>query len=94
MHAPEGARTAYGGRVGPTSRRYAVQYWYNVAKGVVETDDTRGPGEDVLGPYDTPGEAARALEIARERTEKWDAEDREWNDRGAAPTWDDEELED
>ena len=73
--------------------RYAVQYWYNVAKGIAQTDEDRGPGEDVLGPYDTPGEAARALDIARERTEKWDAEDRAWNDRGAT-SWDDEDLED
>ena len=70
-----------------------MQYWYNVAKGIVQTDEDRGPGEDVLGPYDTPGEAARALDIARERTEKWDAEDRAWDDRGAT-SWDDEYLED
>jgi hypothetical protein len=70
-----------------------VQYWYNVAKGVVESDDDRGPGEDVLGPYDTPEEAARALQIARERTEKWDAEDKAWNASGTT-SWDDEELED
>ena len=71
-----------------------MQYWYNVAKGVVENDDYRGPGEDVLGPYDTADEAARALESAHERTEKWDAEDKAWNESGATTTWDDEELED
>ncbi len=71
-----------------------MQYWFNVAKGVVENDDDRGPGEDVLGPYDTPEEAARALQIAHERTEKWDAEDKAWNDSGARSAWDDEGLED
>ncbi|HMT31211.1 MAG: methionine aminopeptidase [Actinomycetales bacterium] len=55
-----------------------MQYWYNIATGRVENDDDRGPAEDVLGPYDTPEEAGRALEIARAKTEKWDAEDRAW----------------
>jgi hypothetical protein len=37
-----------------------------------------------MGPYETPAEAEGALERARIRTEKWDAEDRaedEGNDR-------------
>jgi hypothetical protein len=37
-----------------------------------------------MGPYETEAEAARALQSAHERTEKWDAEDREWNARGSA----------
>ena len=37
-----------------------------------------------MGPYDTEEEASHALRSARERTEKWDAEDREWNARGSA----------
>jgi hypothetical protein len=59
-----------------------VSYWYNTATGQVETDDNRGQAQDVMGPYDTEDEAAHALQSARERTEKWDAEDREWNARG------------
>jgi len=61
-----------------------VSYWYNTATGQVETDDNRGQAQDVMGPYDTEEEAAHALQSARERTEKWDAEDREWNARGSA----------
>ncbi|HEU4332811.1 MAG TPA: methionine aminopeptidase [Lapillicoccus sp.] len=61
-----------------------MSYWYNTATGQVETDDNRGQAQDVMGPYDTEEEAAHALQSARERTEKWDAEDREWNARGAA----------
>lgn len=34
---------------------------------------------DRLGPYDTREEAARALEIAAERTKAWD-DDPNWND--------------
>ena len=61
-----------------------MSYWYNTATGQVETDDNRGQAQDVMGPYDTEDEAAHALQSARERTEKWDAEDREWNARGSA----------
>jgi hypothetical protein len=60
-----------------------VSYWYNTATGQVETDDDRGQAQDVMGPYDTAEEASRALQSAHERTEKWDAEDREWNARGS-----------
>ncbi len=44
-------------------------------------------GEDMLGPYATKEEASQALETAHEKTEKWDAEDREWDNRGASPSW-------
>lgn len=64
-----------------------MQWWYDVATGQVHNDEERGPGEDQLGPYATREEAARALQTAREKTEKWDAEDREWENRGASPGW-------
>jgi hypothetical protein len=57
------------------------RWWYNVKTGQVEPDDDHGPNRDVLGPYSSKEDAARALEIARERTEKWDREDREWENR-------------
>ena len=61
-----------------------MSYWYNTATGQVETDENRGQAQDVMGPYGTEAEAARALQSAHERTEKWDAEDREWNEGGAS----------
>ena len=64
-----------------------MRYWYNVRTGHVEDDDNRSMAEDVMGPYDTREDAARALETARRKTEKWDADDREWRNRGAAPGW-------
>ena len=64
-----------------------MQWWYNVSTGQVESDDERGMGEDMLGPYATKEQAAHALEAAHEKTEKWDAEDREWANRGASASW-------
>jgi len=57
-----------------------VSFWYNVGTGQVETDENRSRGEDVMGPYDTEDEASHALETARAKTERWDEEDREWEE--------------
>ncbi len=56
-----------------------MSYWYNTATGQVETDENRGQAQDVMGPYASEHEASHALQSAQQRTEKWDAEDREWN---------------
>lgn len=73
-----------------------MSYWYNVDTGAVEHDDDRSPDATTMGPYDTPEAAANALRTAREKTEHWDDEDREWAERGAAApaAWDDSDLED
>jgi hypothetical protein len=72
-----------------------VSFWYNVDTGQVETDENRSRGEQVLGPYATEEEARRAIETAHARTDKWDAEDRAWNEgRSSRTTWEDEEVED
>lgn len=60
-----------------------MQYWYNIRKGCVETDEDRSQNDEVMGPYDTPEEAAAALATARANTERWDEEDREWDEWGS-----------
>ena len=57
-----------------------MAYWYNVSTGRVETEDNKSQGADLMGPYDSEAEAARALDTARERTEAWDEEDRKWEE--------------
>jgi hypothetical protein len=57
-----------------------MAYWYNVSSGQVETDDNKSQGEDLMGPYPSEAEAANALQTARERTEAWDAADKEWEE--------------
>lgn len=57
-----------------------MAYWYNVNTGKVETEEDRGPSEDLMGPYATEEEAARALQIAREKTERWDEQDKAWDE--------------
>jgi hypothetical protein len=57
-----------------------MAYWYNVSSGQVESDDNKSQGDDLMGPYDSQEEAANALQTARARTEKWDAEDKAWEE--------------
>ncbi len=47
------------------------------------------PSADLLGPYDSEADATAALDKARQNTEEWDAEDREWDSQGADPGWSD-----
>jgi hypothetical protein len=66
-----------------------MQFWYNVSTGEVETDENRSRGANIMGPYKTEQEARDALETARANAERWDEEDREWEQRNAPPGWDD-----
>ena len=57
-----------------------MAYWFNVSSGQVETEDNKSQGENLMGPYASEAEAANALQTARERTEAWDAADKEWEE--------------
>jgi len=57
-----------------------TEYWYNTQTRQVE-EGHQSDWRNLLGPYGTRDEAENALTTARQRTEKWDAEDRadrEW----------------
>ena len=51
------------------------QWWFCTKHNTVEPADTACPGKDLLGPYATREEAARALDKVKERNAAWDAED-------------------
>lgn len=77
-----------------------MEYWFNTKTGQVQTggDPGRARSADLLGPYPTEEEAARAYDIAAERTAKWDEEDRaeqEWKSGDAETSgWDNNPLND
>lgn len=58
------------------------EWFYCLKHGTVETADGCRSA-DRLGPYPDKATAARALEIAKERTESEDRRDREWNSGGS-----------
>ena len=66
--------------LGPQGSPEPARYWYNLRTGRVETNDDKSQGKDLMGPYPTRSEAERALRTARERTRRWDEEDRRWRE--------------
>ena len=60
-----------------------MAFWFNVSTGQVEDDANKSPQDHLMGPYETHTAAEQALAHARENTERWDAEDKAWNDDGA-----------
>ena len=53
-------------------------WWYNLDTHRAERfEDSKSKNR--MGPYDSEDAASRALETAREREERYDAEDAKWN---------------
>jgi hypothetical protein len=52
-------------------------WWWCTTHEVVEPNDGC-PNAVRLGPYESAKEAEHAVELAHERTEAWEAEDRAW----------------
>ncbi len=50
------------------------KYWYNLTTGQVERG-FESPAIDRAGPFDTEEEAAHALELIKERSRAWAADD-------------------
>ncbi len=59
-----------------------MAFWFNVRTGLVEDDAHKSPMDRLMGPFDTHEAAEQALSHARENTERWDAQDKEWDDDG------------
>ena len=56
-----------------------MPYWYNVDTGQVETDDNRGQDANVMGPYESEAEAARALQPPTSARRSGTRRTAEWN---------------
>lgn len=59
-----------------------MAFWFNVSTGQVEDDANKSPQDRLMGPYDTHGEAEQALSHAKENIDRWDADDKAWDDEG------------
>lgn len=57
-----------------------MSFWFNVSTGKVEDDAEKSPVDRLLGPFDTYADAEQALSHAKENTERWDAEDKAWDE--------------
>lgn len=59
-----------------------MAYWFNVNTGAVEDDANKSPVDRLMGPYDSYAAAEQALSQAKDNTERWDAADKEWDEKG------------
>lgn len=59
-----------------------MAFWFNVSTGQVEDDANKSPQDRLMGPYDTSAEAEQALSHAKENTDRWDEDDKAWDDEG------------
>jgi hypothetical protein len=59
-----------------------MAFWFNTGTGQVEDDANKSPQDRLLGPFDSHAEAEQALSHAKANTERWDAEDKAWDDEG------------
>jgi hypothetical protein len=59
-----------------------MAFWFNVATSQVEDEANKSPQDLLLGPFDTHEAAEQALAHAKENTERWDAQDKAWEDEG------------
>ena len=57
----------------------ATEYYFNTSTQMVEKG-RQSSWEHLMGPYGTHEEAAKAMEIAAQRSKAWDADDRKWGD--------------
>jgi hypothetical protein len=57
----------------------ATEWYWDLARDRAVPADERGPGDRVLGPYRTKGEAENWRSKVESRNEAWDNDDEEWD---------------
>jgi hypothetical protein len=55
-----------------------AEWYWCLDHGTVESAESSCPPDRRLGPFATPAEAENWRETYRERNERWDREDAEW----------------
>jgi hypothetical protein len=56
----------------------AERWWFDLKQGRAVTDEERGPGKDVLGPYPTREAAEHWHDSHERREEAWEEDDERW----------------
>ena len=59
-----------------------TEWYWDLQRQTAVPADERGPGDHMLGPYRTKGEAENWKATSEARNEAWDDEDEEWENRG------------
>ena len=56
-----------------------TEWYWDLERKVAVPADERGPGDHMLGPYRTKGEAENWKSKSESRNDAWDADDERWN---------------
>jgi hypothetical protein len=56
-----------------------TEWYWDLDKDIAVPADQRGPGDHMLGPYGTKGEAQNWKNTVESRNDAWDDEDERWN---------------
>lgn len=59
-----------------------TEWYWDLDKGVAVPARERGPGDHMLGPYPTKGEAENWKTTSEARNDAWEDADEEWENRG------------
>lgn len=60
-----------------------TEWYWDLEKSKAVTADERGPGDHMLGPYPTKGDAENWKSRVEARNDEWDDADNEWSERNA-----------
>ena len=63
----------------------STEWYWDLDRDLAVPADERGPGDRMLGPYRTKGEAENWRSTVAARNESWDDADEEWESWGDAP---------
>lgn len=63
----------------------STEWYWDLEHGRAVPADERGPGDHMLGPYRTKGEAENWKSRVEARNETWDDADEEWDSWGDEP---------
>lgn len=61
-----------------------TEWYWDLERQTAVPADQRGPGDHMLGPYRTKGEAENWKSTVESRNRTWDEDDEEWETRGEA----------
>jgi hypothetical protein len=63
----------------------APEWYWDLDKQLAVPAEQRGPGDHMLGPYRTKGEAENWKAKVETRNDAWDEDDERWNSWGDEP---------
>ena len=66
----------------PTEFDPGTERYWDLERKVAVPADQRGPGDHMLGPYRTKGEAENWKATVESRNQSWNEDDEEWNSWG------------